>query len=152
MRERSPNRKTLPHAVPPWARGDDLYFITICAQPKGENQLCRPAPGSALLDTVAVYRAQEKWYPLIFLLMPDHVHMLAAFAEVPGMRASVSAWKRYTARQLGIRWQRDFFDHRIRSHESAEEKLDYIRKNPVREGLVDRPEDWPWVMMSDDLR
>lgn len=36
------------------------------------------------------------------------------------------------------RWQRDFFDHRLRSIESAAEKAQYIRMNPVRAGLVNR--------------
>jgi hypothetical protein len=35
-------------------------------------------------------------------------------------------WKRWTARQMGIEWQRDFFEHRLRSDESLREKTDYI--------------------------
>jgi len=44
-------------------------------------------------------------------------------------------------------WQEESFDHVLRSEESFEEKLEYIRQNPVRRGLVTRPEDyrWPWV-------
>lgn len=84
--------------------------------------------------------------------MPDHLHLLAAFAANPGVKATVTAWKRYTARQHGISWQRDFFEHRIRRHESAVEKVEYIRMNPVRAGLVESPNEWPWVILSEDLR
>ena len=55
------------------------------------------------------------------------------------------AWRHYLAKEQGIRWQRDFFDHRIRRDESHEEKAAYIRNNPVRGGLVKAPEDWPYV-------
>jgi len=48
----------------------------------------------------------------------------------------VSAWKRYLARQESIQWQRDFFDHRLRSRESLNQKSEYILQNPVRAGLV----------------
>jgi len=47
------------------------------------------------------------------------------------------------SRQLAVEWQQDFFEHRLRHDESAREKADYILANPVRAGLVARPEDWP---------
>jgi len=46
---------------------------------------------------------------------------------------------------LGIGWQRDFFDHRLRKNEAYLEKAAYIRMNPVRAGLVASAEDWPYV-------
>jgi hypothetical protein len=33
------------------------------------------------------------------------------------------------------------FDHTLRTAESLKDKLEYIRQNPVRRGLVARPED-----------
>jgi len=41
-------------------------------------------------------------------------------------------------------WQKDFFDHVLRSEESYEEKWHYVRENPVRAGLVKRWQDWPF--------
>jgi putative transposase len=79
------------------------------------------------------------------LLMPDHVHLLVRAGEQPDLAQVVFAWKRYTARQFGIRWQRDFFDRRLRSDESFAQKADYILQNPVRAGLVDDPRGWPYV-------
>ena len=61
------------------------------------------------------------------------------------MQKSISDWKRYTCTHGGIDWQRDFFDHRLRKDEGYTEKAHYIRMNPVRAGLVARPEDWPYV-------
>ena len=68
------------------------------------------------------------------------------------LRNIVTSWKRWTARQLGIRWQRDFFEHRLRREESRREKADYILHNPVRKKLVARPEDWPFVYFADGQR
>jgi hypothetical protein len=59
----------------------------------------------------------------------------------------VTLWKRWTARHLGIVWQRDFFEHRLRSDESWREKADYILANPVRKGLVKSAEDWAYVFI-----
>jgi putative transposase len=54
-------------------------------------------------------------------------------------------WKRYTARALGIDWQRDFFDHRIRGEADGADQWSYIRENPVRAGLVERYHQWQHV-------
>jgi len=42
------------------------------------------------------------------------------------------------------RWQAGYHDHKIRSPESEAEKWEYVCMNPVRYGLVERPEDWPF--------
>ena len=90
----------------------------------------------------------EQWWVLLFLLMPDHVHMLVHFSEYQKMQNVISAWKRYTARHFGVQWQRDYFDHRIRSNESLQAKADYIRHNPIRAGLVVDPDDWEFVWLK----
>ena len=78
--------------------------------------------------------------------MPDHVHALVAFPKVESLLSVVRVWKGYQAKRLGIEWQVGFFDHRIRSNESASEKRAYILMNPVRAGLVARAEDWPYIL------
>ncbi len=42
------------------------------------------------------------------------------------------------------RWQPDCWDTQLRSAAHYREKWEYVRLNPVRKGLVARPEDWPW--------
>ena len=36
----------------------------------------------------------------------------------------------------------------LRSDERLEAQAEYIRQNPVRKGLVDRPEDYPWLWLE----
>ncbi len=42
-------------------------------------------------------------------------------------------------------WQRGFFDHVLRSNESYSQKWNYVRENPVRAGLVENADDWPYA-------
>jgi putative transposase len=42
-------------------------------------------------------------------------------------------------------WQRGGrYDRNLRSVKDIYEKINYIHNNPVRRGLVEKPEDWPW--------
>ena len=42
-------------------------------------------------------------------------------------------------------WQKQFFDHLLRSDESYDGEWTYVRENPVRAGLVAKHEDWPYA-------
>lgn len=78
--------------------------------------------------------------------MPDHLHAISAIPYGGKLAETIRNWKRLTARNHGILWQRNFFDHRLRPAENLELKARYIRDNPVRAGLADRAEDWPYFV------
>jgi REP element-mobilizing transposase RayT len=80
----------------------------------------------------------------LVLAMPDHLHALMGFPGEKSMKPVIAALKSWVAAKEKVNWQRDFFDHRLRSWESGAEKANYIRMNPVRAGLVANPEDWPY--------
>ena len=82
--------------------------------------------------------------------MPDHLHAIIAFPREPGMKTVITNWKKFVAVKLGVEWQRDFFDHRLRDHHELQEKTSYILMNPVRKGLCERMEDWMWVYRPAD--
>lgn len=138
-------RKSLPHQVPAWVKSGNLFFLTVCCAERGANQLCVEGIARAIFESVNHRQERAHWFVRLLLLMPDHLHMLAAFPPGGEMAKTVRLWKTYLARQHGVRWQRDFFDHRLRDDESWEAKADYIRQNPVRAGFVARAEDWPHV-------
>ncbi len=143
-------RRVFDHDVPPWIDPDASdYFITICCKQRGENQLCVPGIGKALLESACFYYTRQKWFLWVFVLMPDHVHMIAAFNRQYRIEAVIENWKRYAATKHQIVWQRGFFEHRLRGNESLEEKAEYIRQNPVRTGLVEEAKGWPYIL---DLR
>jgi putative transposase len=146
-----PIRRPLPHEAPLWVDTSDAdYFITICSKKRGTNQLALSTVADQLLETIKYRNKQGVWYSHIALLMPDHVHFLLSFPETEKrMQTIVSKWKEWAAKTLKIKWQRDFFEHRLRQEESFREKADYILANPVRAGLVREPEDWPYVFIAD---
>lgn len=139
-----PQRRWLHHTPPPWVC-DAAFFITVCCQTRGRDQLCHPAISEKLFAAVGHYHAHLRWYVHLWLLMPDHLHGLVSCPRVEDLAKVMAAWKRHTARDSGVVWQKGFFDHRLRQEESFEEKAFYIRMNPVRGGLVGRPENWPHV-------
>lgn len=79
-----------------------------------------------------------------FVVMPNHVHLLAAFRTEEDMKDSLSSWMRFTARTINARagkrgafWFPEPFDHMPRSIEKYEQLREYIRDNPVRARLKD---------------
>jgi len=146
-----PIRKLLPHGIPLWIDSKkETYFIMICCEQRGKNQLALDSVANALFATVAYRNERAIWSARLVLLMPDHVHFIVSFPDNGRrMRTIVSKWKEWTAKSLAIRWQRDFFEHRLRREESARQEADYILLNPVRARLVADPDDWPFVFIPE---
>jgi REP-associated tyrosine transposase len=135
-------RRALPHDPPHFiGTADAIFFITICCQPRGENQLCLPATTEKLFDSARFCWERSLWGLPLLVLMPDHLHMLATFGPDVSMEKVMRNWKRYTARHAGIRWQRDFFDHRLRGDES---KIGRTKSNSGRDAFPRRPSNLGW--------
>ena len=81
--------------------------------------------------------------------MPDHVHALVTSAEGGDIDRFVRAAKQHSgfayARRTGARlWQEGYYDHALRSEESERAVIAYIVANPLRAGLVERVEEYPY--------
>jgi putative transposase len=77
-----------------------------------------------------------------FVVMPNHVHVLAQFRNEGGMKACCQNWKHYTARRInaalsrsGHFWQVESFDHLVRSAEQFKYLRSYVEQNPIVAGL-----------------
>lgn len=77
-----------------------------------------------------------------FVVMPNHVHLLAAFPTAAAMREQFDSRLHYTAfrinRQVGEKghfWQQEPFDHLVRSVEQYERLRSYIADNPIKAKL-----------------
>jgi putative transposase len=81
-------------------------------------------------------------------LMPDHLHLLLSVKDA-NLVDIVNRWKTYSTNLLhkmgvgGPVWQRSFYDHGLRRGEDVAAAAEYVVNNPVRKGLVDKPEDYP---------
>lgn len=139
------------HQTPWWVPTDATFHIRVRTSPDSPP-LTDPLVAKALLDSVQFYAGRRRWHFALFLLMPDHWHALLAFPTDVRMSRVIGDWKHWHARHTGIRWQENFFDHRIRTDAEWEGKFRYIRNNPVVKGLCARPADWPWQFVgTDDL-
>ena len=85
-----------------------------------------------------------------YCLMPNHTHLVLTPQSPDGLRNSLAeAHKRYT-RQVNFRhgWRGHLWQERFHSFPMDERHLlacvRYVEQNPVKAGLTDRPEDWPW--------
>lgn len=77
-----------------------------------------------------------------FVVMPNHVHLLAAFPDEDAMLSQCESWKHYTARKINRAlnrddrfWQADAFDQLVRSVESFLYYRRYIADNPKKAKL-----------------
>lgn len=93
----------------------------------------------------------ERYLLYAWCIMPNHVHILLETCCGQKLRSIVHSWKSFTANQAnkllqrkGDFWMPDYFYRRIRNAEHYAVALAYIHNNPVKAGLVQTPEEWPW--------
>jgi putative transposase len=141
------NRKHLNHETPHWVTPDANYFVTLCAEPRNQNHFCHPTVGTTVLDSICFYHKKQTWFCHLAVLMPDHIHFIVCFPPDQILSQAIGLWRRGLARNHAIPWQRNFFEHRLRDDEALRQKADYILHNPVRAGLVEQPQDWPYTWM-----
>lgn len=108
---------------------------------QGECVLRRPEVGHIVADSLKRFHG-DRYVLTDYVIMPNHVHLLAAFADEAAMLAQCDSWKHYTAgkinRLLGRKgrfWQQDGFDHLVRSPEDFDRYRQYIAENPAHANL-----------------
>lgn len=121
-----------------------IVFGTVCT--KGRNPWLASESVHALLR--GVWADARAWLLGRYVIMPDHVHFFAAATESEiSFDHWVRYWKSWFSKRHGIaeqRWQTDHWDVRMRNGTHFEECWEYVRWNPVRHGLVSRPDEWPF--------
>ena len=123
-----------------------IVFLTVCsAQRKAIF-----ANASAAATLVNAWGRADAWRVGRYVIMPDHLHLFCS-----PLRGDVSLphwvqfWKSEASRHWPSRtdhplWQRDFWDTQLRRADDYDVKLEYVRFNPVRYGLVTHPDAWPY--------
>ena len=90
-----------------------------------------------------------------YLLMPDHLHLFCAPRDLRfTIERWIGYWKERFAKTHGKAggFQKGGFHHRLRDAESYAQKWRYVQENPVRAGLVMRPEAWPYQGRVHEIR
>ena len=90
-----------------------------------------------IIEEAMMYFHGKRYRIHAYVIMPNHVHVLLSTWGGYDMRLIVGSWKKYSARLInkiynrnGILWERECFDHMVRSPEAYEAKLRYIARNP----------------------
>ena len=112
-----------------------------------------------LLDSRAAKETFERtlerdriWYGCSiagYVVMPEHVHLLLSEPERSKLSVVIQMLKQITSQKLRAKhlprfWQVRYYDFPVWSEAKRIEKLRYMHRNPVKRGLVARPEDWKW--------
>ena len=102
-----------------------------------------------MMDVLEHYREQKRYLLHEFVIMPDHLHLVLTPAVEISVERAVQLIKGGFSYQLGkqkrgLIWQESFTNHRIRDEHDFEHHAEYIRMNPVRAGLAERPELYPY--------
>jgi putative transposase len=123
-----------------------------------------------LLESLAAARRKTPFDLWAFVVMPEHVHLV--ILPHPGVTISaILRWIKRPVTNQALRhirrhcpeflprladrqpngeisyrfWQRGGgYDRNLRSLPDVHEKIKYVHDNPVRRGLVQKAEDWPW--------
>jgi putative transposase len=145
----------MPHPYPPHDprlpyTGRQAYFLTFRAA--GSS---RPFTSQTLVGLVlAQFRRAlvERQFELTaYCFMPDHVHLLVSgLSDRSDCRAFIAAAKQYSgyyvrrATRTAL-WQRYGYERVIRDEVERALTIGYIAANPVRAGLVEAAEDYPFT-------
>ena len=113
-------------------------FLDTCS---GRCLLRRPELAKIVAESL-LYFDEERYRMGDFVVMPNHVHLLAAFASPENMEKQFDSWLHYTAAQInecigeqGHFWQQEPFDHLVRSSEQYDYLRRYIKENPTKANL-----------------
>jgi len=139
------------------------YFFTIVTY-KRRSFLTDDGVRPILKEAIRRIKTDRPFEMPAFSLLPNHLHCIwkmpsgdADYSKRWGLikRLFSQAYiadggqplaqtnSRQNKRELGV-WQRRFWEHRIRDDNDYWNHVHYIHYNPVKHGLVQRIEDWPY--------
>ncbi len=128
----------------------DRYFFVTCNRRRTRGELSED-DFAILAQVLEVRRAVHGFLLTAWVFLPDHWHaILGPRFPLTISRVleaiKVGSTRRINAqrRERGELWQGRFFDRALRTVKEYSETVEYIHLNPVRRGLVRRPEEWKW--------
>jgi REP element-mobilizing transposase RayT len=142
------SRRRLPH----WQLSGSTYFITFRLKSGNINDNEK----GIVLGAIKHFH-NIRYLVTATVVMPDHVHIiskhvLSESTDDFSLSKILQGIKGYSAREInkargskGSLWQEESFDRILRDHDEYLEKWNYIRNNPVKTGLCQSPEEYPFL-------
>lgn len=148
--------RDVPHSLKRFYGSGDLHFITSSCYQR-QPLLGTPQRRDLFLAVFEDVRRRYEFVVLGYVVMPEHFHLLISEPQKATPSTVVQALKLGFVRRLctraeqcGIKeesahiWQRRFYDFNVWTGQKRVEKLRYMHRNPMKRGLVEAPELWPW--------
>ena len=135
-----------------------LYFLSAFkAEAAGrlDNEPCFRIIESCM----AALELEGVWQWQVYVVMPDHLHMVVRLGNRLTLSRAVQKFKSVTAIEMnrqkgssGAVWYKGFHDHRIRTTEDISHFFNYIANNPVKKKLAVKPEDYKFLRIKEEYR
>lgn len=129
------------------------YFVS--AQTWGRRSLFQAELMAGLfVNTLYRYRSEGRFLLHEFVLMPEHFHLIVTPIGITierTMQFIKGGFSYRVKKELNSAvevWQRGSTDHRIRSYQDYLRHVEYIRMNPLRAGICENPEVYPYSSAS----
>jgi REP element-mobilizing transposase RayT len=123
-------------------------------QGRGACILRQPKIGAVVANAMRHFDG-ERYRLLAWVIMPNHVHAMLEQVDGHSLTKIMHSWKSFTAKKInearrssGTVWAPDYFDRFVRNVEHYTNAIRYIEENPVKAGLAQRVEDWPFTSAS----
>ena len=107
------------------------------------------------IDVLRSHVAARRFKILDFVIMPDHVHLLITVNKDMTIEKAMQLIKggfSYRLKKefgyLGEVWQKGFSEVRVKNDDDRLQFRKYIALNPVKAGLVDVPESYPYCFTN----
>ncbi|MEK6570800.1 MAG: transposase [Bacteroidota bacterium] len=147
----------------------NILFVTTTVMNFGRVFSCDEVYYSILLDSLKYVLIEHRATLFAFVFMPSHIHLIVGLPVGEHISDMMRDFKKFTStkirqqlerdsqtmwverlhsnawgkkRQVFKLWMDRFDDVVVYTEEIMRIKVDYIHENPVRAGLVQRPEDW----------
>ncbi len=126
------------------------YFISAGTW-EGRSLFQSERLANLFLDTLFQYRNHGKFALHELSVMPTHIHLLLTVPVDATLEHTMQfikgGFSHRAGQELGRNaeiWQRGYVDHRVRDATDYARRVEYIRQNAVRAGLVRAPELYPY--------
>jgi REP-associated tyrosine transposase len=135
----------MPTRLERFQQAGDLHFLTFSC----DRRLPYFSPAAARdLFEHALETMRRRYVFCIFgyVVMPEHVHLLVSEPRRAVLGRAIQALKTSVSKQSDQRpfWLVRYYDFNVHPEAKRTEKLRYMHRNPVKRGLVRRPEEWRW--------
>jgi putative transposase len=133
-------------------------FVTMRAHAETGDPFTDPRLAQEIVQAIEWLRTNRLVRVYAYCLMPDHLHLLVqlgsdqwSLGDVMGSLKSFTTKRSWALGYEGELWQARFYDHIVRRSEDGKRIAEYILQNPVRKGLAEEADQYPYAGAPDPI-